>query len=73
MTGNQLQKMLDGAQLSQVGAAEEIGISPRQMRRYIAGEHEIPRVVIFAMRWILAIKADPKLAQEAPKPIAKRA
>lgn len=71
MTGNQLQKMLDAAQLSQVGAAAEIGISPRQMRRYIAGEHDIPRVVIFALRWILAVKSDPKLAYD-PKPVAKR-
>lgn len=62
MTGNQLQKLLDSAELTQHGAALEIGISPRQMRRYIAGENEVPRVVVFALRWLIATKSDPKLA-----------
>ena len=70
MTPTQLQKLLHDAELTQHGAAAEIGISPRQMRRYIAGDYEIPRLVIFALRWIVAVKANPKLAYD-PKP-AKR-
>jgi hypothetical protein len=67
MTPTQLQKLLDSADMTQMGAARELDISPRQMRRYIAGEHEIPRVVIFALRWIIANKADPGLAFGEPK------
>lgn len=50
MTGKQLQAMLDEAAQTQVGMAEEIGISGRQMRRYCAGEAPVPRVVELAVR-----------------------
>lgn len=56
MTGGQLQKLLDSAGLSQRGAAKEIGISERQMRRYIAGDAEVPKVVEYAIRWLIHIR-----------------
>lgn len=56
MTGGQLQKLLDSAGLSQRGAARELQISERQMRRYIAGDAEVPRVVEYALRWLIHIR-----------------
>lgn len=51
MTGAQLQKLLDGAGLSQREAAKEIEINERTMRRYIAGASEIPKTVQYAILW----------------------
>jgi transcriptional regulator with XRE-family HTH domain len=56
MTGGQLQKLLDSAGLSQRGAAKEIGISERQMRRYIAGDATVPKVIEYALRWLVHAK-----------------
>ena len=53
MTGSQLQKLLDSAGLSQRGAAKEIGINERTMRKYVAGESEIPKTVEYALRWVI--------------------
>lgn len=53
MTGAQLQKLLDRAGLSQRGAAKAIEINERTMRKYIAGESEIPRTVEYALRWVV--------------------
>lgn len=50
MTGPQLQRLLDEVGKTQVGMADEIGISGRQMRRYCAGEAPVPRVVELAVR-----------------------
>lgn len=50
MTGHQLQKLLDRAGLSQRGAAKALGINERTMRKYVAGDSEIPRVVEIAVR-----------------------
>lgn len=57
MTGGQLQKLLDSAGLSQRGAAKELGISERQMRRYVAGDAEVPTVVEYALRWLIHLRA----------------
>ena len=57
MTGGQLQKLLDRAGLSQRGAAKEIGISERQMRRYISGDAEIPKVVEYALLWLVHLQS----------------
>ena len=54
MTGGQLQKLLDQSGLSQRRAAKELGISERNMRRYIADELPIPRVVEYALRWLIS-------------------
>lgn len=53
MTGGQLQKLLDSAGLSQRGAAKEIGLGERQMRRYIAGDAEVPKYIEYALRWLI--------------------
>jgi hypothetical protein len=53
MTGNQLQKILDGAGLTQVGAAYELDIGARTMRGYISGERPIPRTFVYALRWLI--------------------
>lgn len=50
MTGTQLQRLLDRAGLSQRGAAKALGINERTMRKYVAGDAEIPRVVELAVR-----------------------
>ncbi len=52
MTGKQLQRLLDAAGLSQRGAAKAIGISERQMRRYIAGDATVPKFIEYALRWL---------------------
>ena len=56
MNAKQLKQFLKGAELSQRGAALSIGISERTMRRYIAGELPVPRVVEFALYWLAAQK-----------------
>lgn len=56
MTATQLQKLLDLAGLSQRGAAKDLGISERNMRRYIAGDLPVPRVVEYALRWLISQK-----------------
>jgi transcriptional regulator with XRE-family HTH domain len=52
MTAGQLQKALDRAGMSQRGAAKEMGISERQMRRYCSGEAKVPRLVELAMLYL---------------------
>jgi hypothetical protein len=49
MTKAQLEKALDAAGLSQSEAARQLGLDPRSMRRYIAGEVEVPRFVEFML------------------------
>lgn len=53
MTGGQLQRLLDSAGLSQRGAARDLQISERQMRRYVAGDAEVPKVIEYALRWLI--------------------
>jgi hypothetical protein len=53
MTGKQLQKLLDSAELSQRGAARELAINERTMRKYVAGDSPIPRVVELAVRQLI--------------------
>lgn len=57
MTGSQLQKLLDRAGLSQRGAAREIGINERTMRKYVADDAEIPRTVEYALRWVIHLQS----------------
>jgi len=57
MTGKQLQRLLDRAGLSQRGTARELGINERHMRRYIADEAVIPRLVEIAVRCICTHRA----------------
>jgi hypothetical protein len=57
MTGGQLQKLLDKGGFSQRGAAKELGINERHMRRYIAGEAVIPKHIEIAVRCICEHRA----------------
>lgn len=50
MTAAQLQRLLDKMGETQVGMAKRIGISDRNMRRYVSGELPVPRVVELAVR-----------------------
>jgi len=52
MSGAQLQALLDRAGRSQRGTAKQLDISERQMRRYVAGEALIPKVVEFALLYL---------------------
>lgn len=53
MTGLQLKRALRNAGLSQRGAAKALEINERTMRRYISGEQPIPRVVEYALNWLI--------------------
>jgi transcriptional regulator with XRE-family HTH domain len=48
-----LQKLLDGAGLSQRGAAKALGINERTMRKYVAGESTVPPAIEYALRWVI--------------------
>jgi hypothetical protein len=53
MTKSQLRKLLEAHKLPQTVAARELGIDPRTMRRYIAGDLPVPKVVGYALQWLL--------------------
>lgn len=48
----ELKEMLSACGLTQRGAAKSLGINERTMRRYIAGDLQIPVVVELALNWI---------------------
>jgi len=52
MNAKQLQRFLDDGGLSQRGAARELAISERTMRRYVAGELPVPRSIELALRYL---------------------
>lgn len=56
MTPDQLRKLLDKADLSQRGAARELEIDERTMRRYCSGESPVPRTVEYSLRWLASQK-----------------
>jgi hypothetical protein len=58
MTPNQLQRFLDEAGMSQRGAARELGIGERTMRRYVAGELPVPRPIELALRYLQRYPTD---------------
>lgn len=64
MTANQLQAVLDRHKLSQRKAAKEMGIHERTMRKYCAGDLEIPRVVEMAVLYLLGEQRDAKQPSE---------
>lgn len=63
MTGSQLQKLLDSAGLSQRGAAKLIGISERQMRRYVAGDAKVPKFIEYAVRWVAQLSNGKRMGE----------
>ena len=46
---DRLLALLNSAGLSQRGAARELGIDERTMRRYVAGDSPTPRVIFLAV------------------------
>ncbi len=54
MTPDQLRAALDRLGLTQVGAARLLGIDPRTMRRYCAGDLDIPKWLPLALKGIKA-------------------
>jgi plasmid maintenance system antidote protein VapI len=54
MTPKQLQRFLGDAGLTQSGAARLIGITPRHMRRFIAGDAPVPLAIEYALRWVVS-------------------
>jgi hypothetical protein len=53
MSPQQLRKFLDGAELSQSEAARELELDPRTLRRYVAGDLPIPKVVELALQGLM--------------------
>jgi hypothetical protein len=53
MTKSQLEKMLARAELNQTTGSAALGISPRQMRRYVAGDTPIPRAIELALLYLI--------------------
>jgi len=49
MTPAKLGQALDGLGLARIPAAEALGINPRTLRRYIAGDLEIPLAIELAV------------------------
>ena len=58
VTALQLQRLLDRAGMTQTRAAEEIGISDRQMRRYCAGDARITKTVAMAVLHLFCEQTD---------------
>ena len=53
MTAKQLRAALKHLDLTQVGAAARLGVAPRTMRYWVAGERRIPEPVAILLRtWI---------------------
>ena len=44
-----LRSLIEGAGLTQSAAAKQIGIAPRSMRAYLAGDRPIPYTVQYAI------------------------
>jgi methyl coenzyme M reductase alpha subunit len=53
MTPKQFKKILADAGLSVRAASMQLDLSLRQAYRYTAGEAEIPRIVEYAVRWLV--------------------
>jgi hypothetical protein len=53
MKPKELRKILETNEVSQRRAAFLININERTMRKYIAGDLEIPKVVEFAIKWVM--------------------
>lgn len=55
MTTQQLQRAIVDLNLTQSSLATALDISDRTMRRYVAGDAPIPRVVELAVNYLLSI------------------
>jgi len=57
MTPAELRRVLDRAGLSQRGAARELDLNERTVRKYVAGRIPIPLTVELALKWVLEHRA----------------
>lgn len=53
MSPQQLRKFLNDAELSQSEAARGLELDPRTVRRYVAGDLPIPKVVELALQGLM--------------------
>jgi DNA-binding transcriptional regulator YiaG len=53
MTPNEYRQAIAALNLTQVGAATLLGVSPRTSRRWALGESEIPESVALALRLLI--------------------
>lgn len=53
---DRIAELINAAGLSQRGAARELGINERTMRRYCAGDSPVPRVVFLALERLRDIR-----------------
>jgi predicted transcriptional regulator len=56
VTGPQLRRQIKSAGLTIRQAAALLGMQERQLYRYLSGETEVPRVVEFALNWVIQEK-----------------
>ena len=61
----QVRKLLEQAGLTQVEAAGYIGVTDRQMRRYVSGETTVPRVVVYALLHVIEQRKRGKMVTRA--------
>jgi len=54
MHPRKFRQLLETASLTQTEAARLIGMTDRQMRRYVAGDAPVPQVVIYALRYVIS-------------------
>lgn len=67
MRPQQLRALLKKAGLTQTDAAHLIGLTDRSMRRYVSGETPVPRVVVYALLYVIKLQKDlePDVQREA--------
>lgn len=67
MRPQQLRALLKKAGLTQTDAAHLIGLTARSMRRYVSGETPVPRVVVYALLYVIKLQKDlePDVQREA--------
>ena len=53
MTGSKLRKWLKSTKQTQRGMARKLGINERTMRRWCVSDEEVPRMAMFAMKWVV--------------------
>lgn len=53
---DELQALLAEIGGSQRGAAELLEMNPRTLRYYVSGQHEVPQLVLFALRYLVSEK-----------------
>ena len=69
MTAAELRKAVDTLGLSQVALAEFVGVSPRAMREWLAGDNAVPRPIALLVRILTRAGITPG---EIEKLLAKR-